>query len=79
MKLSLQVLDMKPNHFGALSALSMALIRLGKLDKAEAWAKRLGQMQPRYARPLLEEIQLLRASPAAPENSAQPGGQRAEL
>ena len=34
MKLSLQVLDMKPNHFGALSALSMALIRLGKLDKA---------------------------------------------
>ena len=71
---------MKPNHFGALSALSMALIRLGQLDKAEAWAKRLGQMQPRYARPLLEEIQLLRASPAGPADAAQqPGGQRAEL
>ena len=69
-ELCLRVLELKPTHFGALSGLAMCLIRLGQLDAAEAWAQRLGQLQPRYARPLLDEIATIRRPAGAGSGGA---------
>ena len=52
-----KVLRLKPQHFGALSGLSMVHMHMGEWQEAHAIAKQLQSISPRFGNPLVEQTE----------------------